>query len=711
MTLDGSVSATDLDGDAITYSLDGQPGEGAVTFNPDGSYSFDPGTDFDDLAVGESRTVTFNYTADDGHGSTDTGTVTIEVTGTNDAPTAVDLSGDMSVDENEAGAVIGTLSTTDVDTSDTHSYTVSDDRFEVVDDGSGNMVLKVKDGVSLDHESEATVTLTVTADDGHGGTVDQDFTIDVADVNEAVTAEDASETTSENVTLDGSVSATDLDGDAITYSLDGQPGEGAVTFNPDGSYSFNPGTDFDDLAVGESRTVTFNYTADDGHGSTDTGTVTIEVTGTNDAPTAVDLSGDMSVDENEAGAVIGTLSTTDVDTSDTHSYTVSDDRFEVVDDGSGNMVLKVKDGVSLDHESEATVTLTVTADDGHGGTVDQDFTIDVADVNEAVTAEDASETTSENVTLDGSVSATDLDGDAITYSLDGQPGEGAVTFNPDGSYSFNPGTDFDDLAVGESRTVTFNYTADDGHGSTDTGTVTIEVTGTNDAPTAVDLSGDMSVDENEAGAVIGTLSTTDVDTSDTHSYTVSDDRFEVVDDGSGNMVLKVKDGVSLDHESEATVTLTVTADDGHGGTVDQDFTIDVADVNEGPTLSSDGSYNFLYNGSFESFNGGVHGGEEGAGWFDGAVIDGWTQTDIDVHENGHIGGGGTDGNYHVDLAGQHNGSLSREIQGLQDGEDYTVSMDLQARGDTGESMVEVVWNGEVIATIDPSDDWSWVAHL
>ena len=581
VTLDGSVSATDLDGDAITYSLDGQPGEGAVTFNPDGSYSFNPGTDFDDLAVGESRTVTFNYTADDGHGSTDTGTVTIEVTGTNDAPTAVDLSGDMSVDENEAGAVIGTLSTTDVDTSDTHSYTVSDNRFEVVDDGSGNMVLKVKDGVSLDHESEATVTLTVTADDGHGGTVDQDFTIDVADVNEAVTAEDASETTSENVTLDGSVSATDLDGDAITYSLDGQPGEGAVTFNPDGSYSFNPGTDFDDLAVGESRTVTFNYTADDGHGSTDTGTVTIEVTGTNDAPTAVDLSGDMSVDENEAGAVIGTLSTTDVDTSDTHSYTVSDNRFEVVDDGSGNMVLKVKDGVSLDHESEATVTLTVTADDGHGGTVDQDFTINVADVNEAVTAEDASETTSENVTLDGSVSATDLDGDAITYSLDGQPGEGAVTFNPDGSYSFNPGTDFDDLAVGESRTVTFNYTADDGHGSTDTGTVTIEVTGTNDAPTAVDLSGDMSVDENEAGAVIGTLSTTDVDTSDTHSYTVSDDRFEVVDDGSGNMVLKVKDGVSLDHESEATVTLTVTADDGHGGTVDQDFTIDVADVNEG----------------------------------------------------------------------------------------------------------------------------------
>ena len=112
----------------------------------------------------------------------------------------------------------------------------------------------------------------------------------MADVNEAVTADDASETTSENVSLNGNVTASDLDGDAISYSLDGQPSEGAVSFNADGSYSFNPGTDFDDLAVGESRTVTFDFTADDGRGSTDTGQVTIEVTGTNDAPTAIDLS-------------------------------------------------------------------------------------------------------------------------------------------------------------------------------------------------------------------------------------------------------------------------------------------------------------------------------------------------------------------------------------------------------------------------------------
>ncbi|SFN78358.1 VCBS repeat-containing protein, partial [Cohaesibacter marisflavi] len=108
--------------------------------------------------------------------------------------------------------------------------------------------------------------------------------------NTPVEADDIAETTGENSVLSSSVTATDLDGDTISYSLDGQPSEGIVTLNDDGSYSFDPGTAFDDLAVGESREVSFTYTADDGNGSTDQGTVTIEVTGTNDAPTAVDLS-------------------------------------------------------------------------------------------------------------------------------------------------------------------------------------------------------------------------------------------------------------------------------------------------------------------------------------------------------------------------------------------------------------------------------------
>ena len=711
VALRGSVTATDLDGDAITYSLDGQPAEGTVTLQGDGSYSFEPGTAFDDLAVGESREVSFTFSADDGKGSTDQGTVTIVVTGTNDAPTAVDLSS-ASVDENASGAVIGTLSTTDVDSSDTHSYSVDDARFEVAEQ-DGAFVLKLKDGVSLDHETEPTVTLTVTTTDNHGGSVSEDFTIDVGDLNEAVTANDATETTSENVALRGSVTATDLDGDAISYSLDGQPAEGSVTLHDDGSYSFEPGTAFDDLAVGESREVSFTFSADDGKGSTDQGTVTIVVTGTNDAPTAVDLSS-AQVDENASGAVIGTLSTTDVDSNDTHSYSVDDARFEVAEQ-NGAFVLKLKDGVSLDHETEPTVTLTVTTTDNHGGSVSEDFTIDVGDIDDSVTAQNENGTTTEDDALNSVAHAHSLNGGDISYSLVDQPGEGSVVMHSDGSYTFDPGQDFQDLSLHESRTVTFEYSAKDSSGQSGTGTVTIEVRGTNDAPTAIEIS-NSSFDENASGAVIGTLSTTDVDTNDSHTYSVNDDRFEVVDDGSGAMVLKVKDGITFDHETEPSVDLVLTTTDQGGLSHSEPLTINVADVNEGPTLDATGSYNFLYNGSFEVFNGGVHGGGDGTGWYEDAYIDGWKQSNIDVHEAGHMGLGATDGAYHVDLAAQSNGTLTRELEGLADGDTYSLSMDLKSRGVNGDgssgtaeqalgqSVVQVVWNGEIIATIDPAND-------
>ncbi|PLW78172.1 Ig-like domain-containing protein [Cohaesibacter celericrescens] len=533
-----------------------------------------------------------NITAGSGDGS-DTITFT-EIGSDNNYGTILDNfqitdSDGFGVLENETGAEIAVLGVTDPDDADTHTYSVSDDRFEVVDNGSGSTVLKLKDGNSLDHETEATLDVTVTVTDSGGLSDSQTLTIDVGDLNEAVTANDGTSTTSENASLKGTATASDLDGDSITYSLSAGPTQGSVTVNADGSYSFVPGTDFDDLAVGESRTVSFDFTADDGNGLTDTGTISIEVTGTNDAPTAVDLTAS-DVTENNAGAVIGTLSSSDADTSDTHSYTVSDRRFEVADDGAGNMQLKLKDGVSLNHETEESVTLTVTSNDGNGGSFDQDFTINVADVNEAVTAYDYSYNISEGQNLGHSMMANDVDGDQASFKIVDGPSHGSIAFNSNPSmagetrtnqgFQFSTGSDFDDLAAGETRTVTVDFEAADGNGSTDTGTLTFNVAGTNDGPTAVDLSSS-SVTENNAGAVIGTLSTTDVDTSDTHTYSVSDDRFEVVDDGAGNMQLKLKDRVALDHETEENIALTITSDDGNGGTMSEDFTIAVADVNEG----------------------------------------------------------------------------------------------------------------------------------
>ncbi|OLO02567.1 tandem-95 repeat protein, partial [Salinicola socius] len=133
-----------------------------------------------------------------------------------------------------------------------------------------------------------TTQVSYTVSDGQGGTATSTLTVTVTGTNDAPVAQAGTATTEENTLLTGQVpAATDVDGTIASYALDtgvGQ-GNGSLTFNADGSYSFAPGTDFDGLATGESRDVTFSYTATDNDGGvSEPKTVTITVTGTNDAP-------------------------------------------------------------------------------------------------------------------------------------------------------------------------------------------------------------------------------------------------------------------------------------------------------------------------------------------------------------------------------------------------------------------------------------------
>ena len=61
---------------------------------------------------------------------------------------------------------------------------------------------------------------------------------------------------------------------------------GSFTLAADGSYTFNPETAFDYLAVGQAQTTSVIYTNLDSNGGTATTTLTITVTGVNDAPVA-----------------------------------------------------------------------------------------------------------------------------------------------------------------------------------------------------------------------------------------------------------------------------------------------------------------------------------------------------------------------------------------------------------------------------------------
>ena len=93
----------------------------------------------------------------------------------NSAPTNLSLS-NLEVAENQAGATIGDLSVTDTDSGDTFTFTVSDDRFEIV-----GTELKLTAETALDYEAIQSVDLTITVTDSADNTLASDVTISVTD--------------------------------------------------------------------------------------------------------------------------------------------------------------------------------------------------------------------------------------------------------------------------------------------------------------------------------------------------------------------------------------------------------------------------------------------------------------------------------------------------------------------------------------------------
>lgn len=102
----------------------------------------------------------------------------------------------------------------------------------------------------------------------------------------------------------------------------------------------------------------------------------------------------------------------------------------------------------------------------------------------------------------------------------------------------------------------------------------------NTAPTDISLS-NVTVAENSAAAVIGDLSATDSNTSDTFTFSVSDDRFSI----TGNS-LTLAEGVSFDFESEELIELEVTVTDSGSATFSKTLTINIEDVLDTYTFDS-----------------------------------------------------------------------------------------------------------------------------
>jgi hypothetical protein len=298
--------------------------------------------------------------------------------------------------------------------------------------------------------------------------------------------------------------------------------------------------------------------------------IELQVVDINEAPTSITVNA-LGIPENTAGAVVATLTVIDPDIGDTHSITLSDDRFVVV----GSQVTLAA-GVTFDFETESAVTLTITAVDNGGLSISETATLDVADANDAPTTIDATiydilENARGVLVADALVDDPDAgDSHVITVSDTRFVVSGSQIFLAEGiSLNFEA-----------ESTVTLTITATDAGELSISRDVTLQVVDVNEAPTAIEVDV-MGVSENSAGALVGTLDIVDPDQNDTHTITLSDDRFVV----EGNQLF-LKSGVSLNYEASPQVPLTITATDAGGLWTTRTINVQVLDVNEAPTALS-----------------------------------------------------------------------------------------------------------------------------
>ncbi|HYB96876.1 MAG TPA: Ig-like domain-containing protein, partial [Vicinamibacterales bacterium] len=172
--------------------------------------------------------------------------------------------------------------------------------FDFDNDGIYEVGPQIGNTAQRSYTSLGSKTVAVRVTDGDGGATVATTVVSV--INTAPVAVNAADSTNEDTAKTITLSASDADGDALTYTIVSGPTKGTVTGGTTKTRTYTPHANF----FGSDS---FTYKANDGLTDSNTATMTITVTGVNDAPVA----NAQSVSTNEDTAKAITLAGTDVD--------------------------------------------------------------------------------------------------------------------------------------------------------------------------------------------------------------------------------------------------------------------------------------------------------------------------------------------------------------------------------------------------------------
>ncbi len=502
-----------------------------------------------------------NFTVNDGDINSNTAQSTMYVTAVNDAPVVVSgIADQTSNDGNTTFSLATAANFSDVDNSVlTYTLDAAAPAWLTINNNTGLISLvgsipaDASQNTNIVLGADGTYDLTVTARDPAGLTVQDTFRISIA--NLAPIAVNDTSTGDENITQTGNVITDAITGDAdtapdtdvvtVTAITGGTVGNaqtltyGDLTISSTGAWSFVPNATANALALGTTVSETVTYTISDGQGGTDTATLVISIVGSNDVPIIVDPANPNTppADPNNIipdvfytdGETIATINASQfISDPDGDTLTFSATQLPpglsinaITGEITGTPDADASKGGTNPATAPGVYNVVIRGLDPHGASVTT--TVDFTITNVAPIASDDTATTNEDTSTTGNVltgPGADTDGapdfDVLVVSqVDGVSGNigkpiagssgGVFTLNADGTWFFDPKTDFGGLATGQTRDTSITYQVSDGNGGFDEATLTIVVTGLNDAPT---FGGPLPPQTVNDGAVITPVDTT-----------------------------------------------------------------------------------------------------------------------------------------------------------------------------------------------------------
>ncbi|MDA9094719.1 tandem-95 repeat protein, partial [Gammaproteobacteria bacterium] len=469
-TVIGLVTADDVDSSSIIFSISGSD----LALTSDGTLSFITAPDYE-----TKSSYSATITASDGDLSA-TQAITVNVNNLNDNAPVFTSSASFNADENQTS--INTVTATDADDSSL-SFSISGSELLINNDGILTFA------TTPDYETKSSYTATITVSDGVASAA-QNITVSINNLNDnaPVFTSSASFSAAENQIAIGTVTAIDADGNSMSFSVSGSE----LSISAAGQLSFITAPDYE-----TTTTYTATVTVSDGN-LTASQNITINVSNVNDnAPVISDFAANTEVSNGQTSVLTVTVIDADGDTPTLSLIGADASALSISSEGVIAFNSSPSFASPTDTDGDNVYEFTVKADDSVN-TATKSGTVTVLETNDppVFNGLESSYSVEENTVEVVTVSASDPDGNAITFSLSG---EDADDFNitTGGVLSFAATSDYENPSDDNTNNVyQINVVISDGSNEV-AQAISITVTDVSEAPEFVGLPAVFPLEEND----------------------------------------------------------------------------------------------------------------------------------------------------------------------------------------------------------------------